>query len=700
MEQGDGGADDGRGGGQNKRKKPPQVSTHHHTACAPPTPAHPLAPSPHTAHFCTPHPAPLHIQEAARKVRKRNKKPKAPPPRSNVPGEEEQEGEEDPDGKRKKEPANALNMKIFKGFQSFNKEHATASRTITRTLQAVVRTAEWTPTFTGVVRDVSDAYGVLSHLVTVYLNVRAIEVADCPRLLDRNYHAHLIELFADVNYAGAQLSLDQHLRAYLNNPAHQVDADTRQLLKTGVRAARRCKDFFTETLRISVSRHLADAFEDRVKAFVAWSAERVPAIWDAQRHTEDFRAVLDKAGQAVFKFACFTLESDADAVRTAFFTLHPEWHAIDPLFTEWRARLIQLRAPVVLTDKHGNAKPYKSKHPTKRAEYNYRLKSMPHVLLPLMRHMQQGPEVSRRRRGEIKQEIHNELPPGFGKPTRSDVRRSAHLSAVALPWAAEGPEELSAAELRALTMQFKNAVREERERMFTARMEPGTESAPPKFSLLPTFKLAPYCIRLDPDAVSTIGNEAQRRMGKSFDAFKSRKGDRLWFESVFDMFGQERRARRASRASRNFVYKNRRRAVRTGRARRIRKGIPLLWPHAWVLDQERFELRQQDPDCEAPPLINSITTDGVQVHVTIVQRNRSMATGVPELVKKGYAAVSDEPLDVSKHSRGEAISYSRITCPRSSSSAYRRVLTHFPRCRTAQASSSRSSLSHLKCSRI
>lgn len=56
----------------------------------------------------------------------------------------------------------------------------------------------------------------------------------------------------------------------------------------------------------------------------------------------------------------------------------------------------------------------------------------------------------------------------------------------------------------------------------------------------------------------------------------------------------------------------------------------------------------------AHQLLNSITTDGLQVKVclTTLDKVNPLAKGVQELVEKGFTGLSASPFNVSKHTKG------------------------------------------------
>ena len=86
----------------------------------------------------------------------------------------------------------------------------------------------------------------------------------------------------------------------------------------------------------------------------------------------------------------------------------------------------------------------------------------------------------------------------------------------------------------------------------------------------------------------------------------------------------------------------RRKALRA--KNRFRKGIDwcVCTRDPWVTDNIQYTANREDPNCETPWLVNSISTDGLQVKICLatLAKTRPLLNGVKEFVKKGFTGLS------------------------------------------------------------
>ncbi|KAG5186381.1 hypothetical protein JKP88DRAFT_157152, partial [Tribonema minus] len=90
--------------------------------------------------------------------------------------------------------------------------------------------------------------------------------------------------------------------------------------------------------------------------------------------------------------------------------------------------------------------------------------------------------------------------------------------------------------------------------------------------------------------------------------------------------------------------------LRTNR-RKVLRGIPLLYEHAWLMDDDQFEEKRRNPCTPVPFVVNNIKSDGVRVHTTLVTLGAEGAPGRDQLVKKGYDNIT-ETFVAGEHTRG------------------------------------------------
>ncbi|CAM9125041.1 unnamed protein product, partial [Sphacelaria rigidula] len=87
---------------------------------------------------------------------------------------------------------------------------------------------------------------------------------------------------------------------------------------------------------------------------------------------------------------------------------------------------------------------------------------------------------------------------------------------------------------------------------------------------------------------------------------------------------------------------------------RFRKGISVCTKDPWFTDDLLYVAKRDDPACRTPWLVNSISTDGLQVKVCLatVAKTDPLPRGIKELVKKGYSSLPDVGLNFSRFSKG------------------------------------------------
>ncbi|KAG5186337.1 hypothetical protein JKP88DRAFT_157003 [Tribonema minus] len=385
--------------------------------------------------------------------------------------------------------------------------------------------------------------------------------------------------------------------------------------------------------------HLKRSFPERAKAHIRCHLER--CIWDL-RAMDGFSTFLTYASNAIYVAASLDEDSHADEKIEDFLIRRGEDippQSVDAVFDHmdlYRHDFSGMRGATPPPKKQPTRAP--AKFSAKRFAYHSKI---PANTLPLLSRYREEDEAFIARRQDIWTGINTDQPALRSAKTKEKVRESARSFTEHLPppsWIDEdGP--LNTAESREYGSLVWKA-QALRQQMWVDRCEPGCENPPKRFTLLPVSPLSPAFISIDADVIAWLGAQ----MDGQFTA--SRK-DRLPWRNIFAFYTKRvvegpAKQPKSTRGKRGVLRTNRRKVLR---------GIPLLYDHAWLMDDDHFKEKRRNPSTPVPFVVNNIKSDGVRVHTTLVTLGAEGAPGRDQLVKKGYDNIT-ETFVAGEHTRG------------------------------------------------
>ncbi|KAG5187420.1 hypothetical protein JKP88DRAFT_161854 [Tribonema minus] len=191
--------------------------------------------------------------------------------------------------------------------------------------------------------------------------------------------------------------------------------------------------------------------------------------------------------------------------------------------------------------------------------------------------------------------------------------------------------------------------------LLEARRTPGTMFPPKRFTLLPVAELHPMMLPLDDRIVTSIIELAldniqpegirSRQVRKDWKArLTGDMTERGWWLCMFNLHDKVR-----LRTPKGAERSGETRMKPLGRKGKLAwGGIRCLWGQKWTIEEDLSEYGHKAP----PWFVNNITTDGLQVNVTLAtKRVAAVIPGVTELIEKGYASINDV-YKADTHTRG------------------------------------------------
>lgn len=559
-----------------------------------------------------------------------------------------------------KDIATSGELKLFAAVRGI-KDTTLRVRSITTSIDACVR--EDIPGKEALVCQIdkdAKSLGILRHLVSVCLNALADKDPSNPLIVKRTFIQQLFTRLSGNDFnPGTKPLQHPHLEHYLRE--HELDDETLREVKA---FPPRCRDALCGEMMTSIKAHISGNFQGRVVEHISCELER--RLWGFREDAHFWRNI-PRAATELFKAAGQKSSQQASVDLRVFIErkrgeekeqLRPEWgNVLEELLPEYRELFQTLRTPVPPKDapKEPSAKkatkPRSEQKPTGREDFLYNVKAMPNAVLCIEAEFRRLDYTLRERRGEIWSNIYERQPGIQSADTKEGFVRQRHLlREVPEPaWFTDGVEMTKRA-ASALLRDVSSA----RKDMWKQMREPGTENPPKTFALMPYFSLTRAFVKYDsesirtlaksldiPDKGRTISTEGERCAGR---------GNRLWWTGIFD-FHTEREVKRRPNIRRSRTS-NKRKVLRLNN--RFRKGIGLCTKDPWVTDDVQYVRRREDPACGIPWLVNSVSTDGLQVKVCLstISRSNPIAKGVQELTKKGFTGLPDSPFRISTRTKG------------------------------------------------
>ena len=490
------------------------------------------------------------------------------------------------------------------------------------------------------------ALGILRHVAGLFLNLLASQDPDCDLLFRRTF---VQQLFAYIAARGIERRrnllkhplLDSFLR---ENPLPDHLSGIVKNFPT------RSADYMAGAMMTSLKESVTRNFQERVEEHAASLLERV--WWNEHRSHELFEDVVRKGGRIIYSFIRQSDITVAEQLLEHFLSCQRGKNNGTVLGDSWRPGLFEVASEMREMTKTMRIV---TTHPPKKAKltgyeaFNYSLKSKFNVMLRILRDIREGIGQSnerltskelRSRRGRIWEEIDKKQPSLKFSATRCGIEcQKDKFRMIRFPqWLQDREEDKLNSEERKKVASLVGQAKRERNRLFKELAEPGTLNPPKGYALLPNFKLQSAFVKYDTRCLNT-----------HFPDFKKDVSPRLWWRSLFD-FHSNRTARRKSSAARQS---GRRKVLNLPTT--WRKGIPMLWKEAWVLNEEEYARRKMNPNKKMPWLVNSIETDGVQVKVllgSISKESKESPPSIEHLAKKGFESIGGSSFDITKHRRG------------------------------------------------
>lgn len=536
------------------------------------------------------------------------------------------------------------------------KNRETRIRSVTSSMDACVR--EDVPGKDALLQQIDKdarSLGILRHLVSVCLNVFAEKDPSNPLIFNRTFIQQLFTLVSgnELNSRATKLDhpdLDQYLEE------HRLDDDTLREVRA---FPLRCRDAMCGEMMSSIKKHVSGNFEIRATEHMACELEKRLWLFRDDEHfwTNIPRAakrLYESAGQKTLERALSKMYEFTDRRRGKNKEqLRPEWRQVlENLLPEYRVLFESLRStrpPPKKTPEN----PKTEEQMTGMEDFLYNIKAKMNDVLQIEAKFRKSDFILRQRRGELWSEIYEKQPSIKPSKTKEGFLNQQHLLRdIHKPlWFDEGVE-MTAKDATALLRHVSNA----RKEMWKAMQEPGTVNPPKTFSLMPHFSLTRAFVKYDGESIGILAKSLDLPEGegdlnlKTEGKRSSGRSERLWWTGVFD-FHSEREVKRRPQ-TRKRPTSGKRKLLRA--KNRFRKGIGMCTKDPWFTDDLLYTAKRDDPTCATPWLVNSISTDGLQVKVCIatLAKTKPLPKGVKELVKKGFTGLSDIGLRFSKSSRG------------------------------------------------
>lgn len=552
--------------------------------------------------------------------------------------------------------ATSKELKLFAAVRGI-KDTTFRVRSVTTSVDACVR--EDVPGKEALLRQMDKdarSLGILRHLVSVCLNVLAEEDPSIPIIVSRTFIQQLFtQLSGNKLHAKTKALHHPHLEAYLQQ--HKMDEDT---LREVQMFPPRCRDALCGEMMTAIKTHISGNFQSRAVDHISSDLER--RLW-ALREDAHFWTNIPKAAGVLYKAAGQKSSERALADLRTFIgrergedkqQLRPEWgFVMEQLLADYRKLFEILRTPVPPKDPHSEPKkPRKTEpKPTGREDFLYNVKAMPNAVLCVEVKFREDDFKLTKTRGEIWASIYEKQPKIQHADSKEGFLQQRHLlRAVPEPsWFTDGID-MTSKDAHALMRDVSAA----RNKLWKEMRQPGTENPPKTFSLMPYFSLTRAFVKYDSDSLGTLAKSLD--ITGEGDTLRTEgvkhagRNKRLWWTGIFD-FHSEREVKRRPNTRRPQTHRKRK-VLRLNN--RFRKGIDVCTKDPWVTDDGLYQRNMKDPTCAIPWLVNSISTDGLQVKVCLstISKANPMAKGVQELVKKGFTGLSDSPFRVSTRSRG------------------------------------------------
>jgi hypothetical protein len=196
---------------------------------------------------------------------------------------------------------------------SFNTSGGTKPRTTTVTVPLDnVLVQESATEYKSLIENCSNSLGVLSHLVSVYLNTKAASDPSYQYLLSPTYTAQLFTRFARLPFdARTNIIGDTFLDAYLQQ--NEIPPGLLHNIQKGF--LNRPRDALSKSMAEMARRHVLEGFEERVKEHIACDVERM--MWD-RRDDQRFDANVKSAAHCIFQSSLMKVcTSPCEIVRTS-----------------------------------------------------------------------------------------------------------------------------------------------------------------------------------------------------------------------------------------------------------------------------------------------------------------------------------------------------------------------------------------------
>ncbi|KAG5184002.1 hypothetical protein JKP88DRAFT_315624 [Tribonema minus] len=533
----------------------------------------------------------------------------------------------------------------------------------------------------------SNSSGALCHAVTIALNAKAEQDPAEAFFYDRNMVSQVFKQMIGGTYqADAERLQDDFIDGYIRDHPFPEQYKRDFILRTS--------DVFTKQYEVSVTAHVVKSFTSRIQDHLMCYMERL--AWS--RHCDEHFAYVIKTGAKLLQRAgAVQDDATAAAMVEAFLVrprgsdgqqqLHEDWRAaMGSGLTYIRNRLQPFRVAPPEGFRGGQVEDGADEDEDRVDEMGTFFKNIyrdkPRVLHTEAAFRSED-EQYRVAKELLWTSINSDQPYLAKVMTKAEAQKQLPAFRTIEPpaWVMENGDGDLTEEQKVQWCGLQRRISDIRTALLDARRTPGTMFPPKRFTLLPVVELHPMMLPLDDRIVTSIVGLALDKIQpvvhvpKLKDFLSAERGTRAEWRALQQEGVHSCQVRKDWKTRLTGDMTERgwwlcmlnlhdkvrvrvpRGAERSGEARMKplgRKlklawgGIRCLWGQQWTIEEDLSEHADRGP----PWFVNNITTDGLQVNVTLAtKRVETVIPGVAELIEKGYTSIKDV-YKADTHTRG------------------------------------------------
>ncbi|KAG5183946.1 hypothetical protein JKP88DRAFT_163552 [Tribonema minus] len=430
----------------------------------------------------------------------------------------------------------------------------------------------------------------------------------------------------------------------------------------------RTSDVFTKQYEVSVTAHVVKSFTSRIQDHLMCYLERL--AWDRRR--DDHFAYVIKTGAKLLQRAGAVQDDATAAAMIEDFLerprgadgqqrLHSDWRAaMGSGLTYIRNRLQPFRVAPPAGFRGAQVEDGADEDEDRVDEMGTFFKNIyrdkPRVL-QMEAYFRRENEQYRVAKEVLWTSINNDQPYLAKVMTKAEAQKQLPAFRTIEPpeWVMEVGDGDLTQEQKVQWCGLQRRISDIRTALLEARRTPGTMFPPKRFTLLPVAELHPMMLPLDDRIITSVIELAldkiqpqglsSRQIRRDWKArLTGDMTERGWWLCMFNLHGKVRL--RTPRSAERGGEANMKPLGRKGKM--AWGGLRCLWGQEWTFTEDLSEYGHKAP----PWFVNNITTDGLQVNVTLAtKRVETVIPGVAELIEKGYTSIKDV-YEADTHTRG------------------------------------------------